>query len=142
MSEVKGLSAEALLRLPVRLRGIEVGHPVDVVLDPQGRRALGLIVLCKDEEQRFLPLTIAQIGDNEIAVPSALALLAKGELDFYRTHASSMRSLRGKIVRRAGKDVGRLEDVIVSRDGSVADFVVANGNGRVNVRADDGLVLS
>ncbi len=139
---MKGVSAEALLRLPVKSRGIELGQPIDVVLDPGGRRALGLVVLCKDEEQRFLPLTVAEIGDDEIAVASVLALLDDGELDFYRRRASTMRLLRGKIVRRAGKVVGHLEDVIVLRDGSVAELVVANGNGRERLRNDEAVKLS
>ena len=139
---MKGVSAEALLRLPVKSRGIELGQPIDVVLDPGGRRALGLVVLCKDEEQRFLPLTVAEIGDDEIAVASVLALLDDGELDFYRRRASTMRLLRGKIVRRAGKVVGHLEDVIVLRDGSVAELVVANGDGRERLRNDEAVKLS
>jgi len=139
---LKGVSAEALLRLPVKLRGVELGHPIDVVLDPGGRRALGLVVMCKDEEQRFLPLTVAEIGDDEIAVASVLALLDDGELDFYRRRASTLRLLRGRIVRRAGKVVGHLEDVIVLRDGSVAELVVANGDGRERLRNDEAIKLS
>ena len=139
---LKGVSAEALLRLPVKLRGVELGHPIDVVLDPGGRRALGLVVMCKDEEQRFLPLTVAEIGDDEIAVASVLALLDDGELDFYRRRASTLRLLRGRIVQRAGKVVGHLEDVIVLRDGSVAELVVANGGGRERLQNDEAVKLS
>jgi len=139
---LKGVSAEALLRLPVKLRGVELGHPIDVVLDPGGRRALGLVVMCKDEEQRFLPLTVAEIGDDEIAVASVLALLDDGELDFYRRRASTLRLLRGRIVRRAGKVVGHLEDVIVLRDGSVAELVVANGDGRERLQNDEAVKLT
>ena len=139
---LKGVSAEALLRLPVKLRGVELGHPIDVVLDPGGRRALGLVVMCKDEEQRFLPLTVAEIGDHEIAVASVLALLDDGELDFYRRRASTLRLLRGRIVRRAGKVVGHLEDVIVLRDGSVAELVVANGGGRERLQNDEAVKLT
>ena len=139
---MKGVSADALLRLPVKVRGVELGHPIDVVLDPDGRRAIGLVVMCKDEQQRFLPLTVAEIGDDEIAVASVLALLDDGELDFYRRRASTMRLLRGKIVRRAGQVVGHLEDVIVLRDGSVAELVVANGDGRERLRNDGAVQLS
>jgi hypothetical protein len=139
---LKGVSAEALLRLPVKVRGIELGQPIDVVLDPGGRRALGLVVLCKDDEQRFLPLTVAEIGRGEIAVASVLALLDDGELDFYRRRASTLRLLRGTIVRRAGKVVGHLEDVIVLRDGSVAELVVANGTRRERLQNDEAVKLS
>jgi hypothetical protein len=119
------------------LRGIELGHPIDLVLDPDGRRALGLVVMCKDDEQRFLPLTIAEIGEDEIVVRSAFSLLALDELDFYRTHARTIRLSRGAAVRRGGQDVGKLEDVIVSRDGSIAELVVANGDGRQLLARDD-----
>jgi hypothetical protein len=118
------IAAEELLRLPIRLRGIDVGHAVDVILDPEGRRALGLDVLCKDEEHRFLPLTAARIGGGEIAMSSALTLLASDELAFYRKRASTVRLLRGAPVQLRGKDVGPLEDVMVSVDGSIAALIV------------------
>jgi uncharacterized protein YrrD len=137
-----GVSAEALLRLPVKVRGVELGHPIDVVLDPGGRRALGLVVMCKDEEQRFLPLTVAEIGDDEIAVASVLALLDDGELDFYRRRASTMRLLRGTIVRRDGRIAGHLEDVILLRDGSIAELIVAKGDGRESLQNDEAVKLS
>ena len=118
------IAAEELLRLPIRLRGIDLGHAVDVILDPEGRRALGLDVLCKDEAHRFLPLTAAHVGDGEITVSSALTLLASDELAFYRKRASTVRLLRGAPVQLKGEDVGALEDVMVSRDGSIAALVV------------------
>jgi sporulation protein YlmC with PRC-barrel domain len=127
---VNAVSAENLLRLPVRLRGIDVGHAVDVILDPEGRRALGLDVFCKDESHRFLPLTAAQVHEDEIAVSSALTLLASDELAFYRKRASTLRVLRGSRVQSKGKDVGRLEDVMVSRDGAIAALIVETRDGR------------
>ncbi len=137
-----GVSADELLRRPVRSRGIEVGYPIDVVVDPGGRRALGLVVMCKDEVQRFLPLSVAEVGEDEIDLPSVLSLLAEAELDFYRKHASTMRLLRGSTVFRAGEEIGHLEDVIVLRDGTVAELVVANGNGRERLHVDDAVTLS
>ena len=137
-----GVSAETLLSLPVRSRGIDLGHPIDVVLDLDGRRAIGLVVLCKDDEQRFLPLTVAEVRDGEIAVTSALVLLDEAELAYYLRHASTMRRLRGSTVRSAGKEVGRLEDVLVLRDGIVAELVVANGKGRERLRIDDTVTIS
>ncbi len=122
---VSTIAAEELLRLPIRLRGIDVGHAVDVILDPEGRRALGLDVLCKDEAHRFLPLTAATIGEDEITVSSALTLLASDELAFYRKRASTVRVLRGAAVQLKGKDVGPLEDVVVSSDGTIAALIVA-----------------
>ena len=56
--------AGELLRLPVRTRGIEIGRPVDVIVDPVRNRALGFDVLCRDEEHRFLPWTAAVIEDE------------------------------------------------------------------------------
>jgi sporulation protein YlmC with PRC-barrel domain len=124
---VAALSAEALLRLPVRLRGIDLGRAVDLILDPVGGRALGIDVLCKDDEHRFLPLSAAVIDGEEIAVSSALTLLAAGELAFYRKRASTMRLLRGAPVTSKGREVGRLQDVIVGRGGAIEQLVVEDG---------------
>ena len=44
-----GVSASELLRLPVRMHGIQLGHAVDVIFDRDRRRALGLEVLCGDD---------------------------------------------------------------------------------------------
>jgi sporulation protein YlmC with PRC-barrel domain len=136
------VSAENLLRLPVRLRGIDVGHAVDVILDPDGRRALGLDILCKDDSHRFLPLTAARVGEGEIAVSSALTLLAADELAFYRKRASTVRLLRGARVQLKGKDVGRLEDVMVSHDGAVAALIVENGDGSRSYALEDELRIT
>jgi sporulation protein YlmC with PRC-barrel domain len=124
---VTAIAAEHLLRLPIRLRGIDVGFAVDVILDPEGRRALGLEVLCKDEEHRFLPFTAATIGEDEITVASALTMLAADELAFYRKRASTLRLLRGTPVVLKGKHVGRLEDVMVSGGGTIAALIVDDG---------------
>jgi hypothetical protein len=121
------LSADALLRLPVRLRGIAIGRPVDVILDLGGRRALGLDLLCRDETHRFLPLSAASVGDDEIAVSSALTLLSADELAFYRRQARTLRDMRGARVRRGTRDVGRLQDVLIGSDGEITDVVVDGG---------------
>jgi sporulation protein YlmC with PRC-barrel domain len=134
---VDAVPAEDLLRLPVRLRGIDLGHAVDVILDPEGRRVLGLDVLCKDDSHRFLPLTAAEVGLDEIAVPSALMLLASDELAFYRKSASTLRLLRGAAVQRNGEIVGRLEDVTVSPNGTIATLIVDNGDGLRSYALDD-----
>ena len=70
--QMRGLSAESLLQLPVRVRGIQLGRPVDVILDAQGARALGLDVLCGDDTHRFLPLAAVEVGEDHLAVSSAL----------------------------------------------------------------------
>jgi len=100
-----------LLRLPVRTNGIEIGHPVDLIVDPGRNRALGFDVICHDESHRFLPLTAAVFDDEQIAVDSPLLLLAEDQLDFYRTRAKSLREL-----------VPVLDSVIVDADGTL-EFV-------------------
>ena len=136
------IAAEQLLRLPIRLRGIDVGHAVDVILDPEGRRALGLDVLCKDDAHRFLPLTAARVGEDEITVASALMMLAADELAFYRKRASTVRLLRGAHVQLKGKDVGRLEDVMVSSDGTIAALIVDGAKGLTRYELDDTLRIT
>ncbi len=73
-------AAEALLGLPVRVHGIELGRPVDVVLDLESRRAIGLEVRCPDDARRFLPLAAARLREDEVAVGSALLLLDEREV--------------------------------------------------------------
>jgi hypothetical protein len=108
---VTRLPAGDLLRLPVRANGIEIGHPVDVIVDPSRSHALGFDVLCHDETHRFLPLTAAVLEDDQISVESALVLLAEDQLDFYRTRAISLRELAPV-----------LEGVVVEPDGTL-EFV-------------------
>jgi len=100
-----GVSAEQLLRLPVRVRGIDVGHAVDLLVDNDAQRVLGLDVLCRDGEHRFLPLTAAIVRPDEIAVDSALTLLTENELGFYRKRATTLR--------------GKARDVLVAPDGTI-----------------------
>jgi hypothetical protein len=121
------LSAEALLRLPVRLRGISIGRPVDVIVDLDGRRALGLELLCRDDAHRFLPLSAASFERDAITVASALTLLSEGELAFYRRQARTLRDLRGARVRRGRRDVGRLQDMLIAPDGDITELVLEDG---------------
>jgi len=111
---VNGVRVSELLLLPVRMRGIAIGRAVDVIVDPTGKQVLGFDVLCRDESHRFLPLTAAAIGDNQIAVESPLALLAEEQLDFYRKRARWLREL-----------VPALEDAWVSADGAI-ELVISN----------------
>jgi hypothetical protein len=105
---VTRLPAGDLLRLPVRTNGIEIGHPVDVIVDPERDRALGFDVLCRDASHRFLPLSAAVFEDDQITVESALVLLAEDQLDFYRTRGLSLRELAPV-----------LENVVVGADGTL-----------------------
>ena len=84
--------ATELLQLPVRLDGIRLGRCVDVVLDDDGERVVGVVVLCGDDSERFLVLDTADVQDGEIAVSSALVLLE--DVDFYRQRGRSLRDLR------------------------------------------------
>jgi sporulation protein YlmC with PRC-barrel domain len=136
---VKRFSAEQLLRLPVRVRGIDVGHVVDLLLDPDFRRVIGVEVLCKNDERRFLPLSAATISEGEIAVSSALAMLAADELAFYRERGGTIRLLRGTAVVRGRKEVGRLEDVVVTPEGIIEELAVADGATTRRLPAQDGL---
>jgi len=114
------LSAAGALQLPIRLQGIELGRPVDVLLETDSWRALGFVVRCKDESQRFLPYMASQPGDDEIAVGSALMLL--DDVAFYEKRGVSFRSLLDGAV-----DGGVLRDVVVSRDGVVSELEIERG---------------
>jgi hypothetical protein len=72
-----------LLRLPVTTNGIVLGRAVEALVDPDGR-LIGLAVVCRDGSRRFLPAGAADIRAEEIRVSSALVLLEKRELDWYR----------------------------------------------------------
>ena len=68
-------SATELLQLPVRLHGIRLGRPVDLLLDPFEWRAIGLVILCGDESSRFLVFAAADLLEAAIDVSSAFLLL-------------------------------------------------------------------
>ena len=72
---MKERTGDELLALPVRLHGIQLGRPIDLLLDPDARRAVGLDVFCGDEVHRFLPLPTAAVGRAEIRILSPLVLL-------------------------------------------------------------------
>jgi hypothetical protein len=129
--------AEALLRLPVRVRGIQLGRPVDLVLDLDGRRAIGFEVLCGDGTRRYLPLAAARVREDEIVVGSSLLLLDENDLAFYRRRARMLRALTGRVVERGRRVLGPLVDVLVSEDGAVAGLVVGEGKRRRTVPFDE-----
>jgi hypothetical protein len=112
METMGSRSATELLQLPVRLHGIRLGRPVDLLLDPVEWRALGLVVLCGDEGSRFLVFAAADIREDAIEVPSALLLLE--DVEFYRRRSRSLRDVLG----------GGLRDLLVLPDGSVEALVV------------------
>ena len=108
-----GLRAEELLRRPVLVRGIRLGHIADVLFDPDGGRVVGFDVLCGDDVHRFLPFPAAALVDGVLEVDSSLTLLDEETLAFYRR--------RGLPLSAAGE----LRDVPVVATGAVD----AAGNG-------------
>jgi len=119
-------TGDELLGLPVRLHGVQLGRPVDLLLDPEAHRAVGLDLLCGDEVHRFLPLPTAAIGDEEIRILSPLVLLEQHELDFYRSRTLALGRLRGRPIERNGRKVGLLQDVVVAEDGQLIAAIVEN----------------
>jgi hypothetical protein len=134
------LTASAALHLPVRLRGIQLGRPVDLLLETDRWNALGFVVRCGDESQRFLPLAAAQTTDDEIRIGSALLLLE--DVGFYRARGTSYRSLLGGEVQRRGGAAGRLRDLVLV-GGSVTELELDRGgaDGIVRVPATGSVVV-
>ena len=118
-------SASELLQLPVHLHGIHLGRPVDVLLDLEDWRALGLVVLCGDESRRFLVFAAADLGDDAIAVPSALLLLE--DVEFYLARSRSLRSLLGCGVVNGRHGLGELRDLLVGAVGYLINLAVYDG---------------
>jgi hypothetical protein len=119
---VRARSATELLQLPVQLHGIRLGRPVDLLLDPVDWRALGFIVLCGDDVERFLVFAGGDQHEDEIAVPSAFMLLE--DVGFYRGRSRSLRALLGRVVAREGREAGELDDLLLRPDGIVEALVV------------------
>jgi hypothetical protein len=117
-------TGDELLALPVRLHGIQLGRPVDLLLDRDAQRAVGLDVLCGDEVHRFLPLPTAAVGRGEIRILSPLVLLEQRELDFYRSRTLALSRVRGGAVERNGRQLGLLRDVVVAENGRVVAAIV------------------
>jgi len=120
------LSAADSLLLPVQLRGIQLGRPIDLLLDLDHWNVLGFVVRCGDESRRFLPLAASQVQDGEIAVGSALMLLE--DVGFYEERAVSFRSLLGREL--AG---GVFRDAWFTSGGGVAELEVEVGGARMRV---------
>ena len=132
------LSGNELLAMPVRLNGLQLGRPVDLLLDRDGLRVVGLDVLCGDGSHRFLPLPAASIS-GEIAIASPLVLLEEDELDFYRARTFGLGELRGRIVERGRAGLGTCRDVVVSPDGSLRAVVVETDRGIERIPFDAGM---
>jgi hypothetical protein len=125
-------SAGDLLGLPVRLHGLALGRPVDLFLDREDLKVVGLDVLCGDGQHRFLPLAAGEVVEDGISITSPLVLLEEEELDFYRSRTFSLGALRGRPVRRRDRNLGLLRDLLLNADCTVA-AVVVDVNGRQQV---------
>jgi hypothetical protein len=136
---MRGRPGEELLGLPVRLRGIQLGRPVDLIVDLGAGRAHGFDVLCGDEVHRFLPFAAVTVRDDELSVSSALTMLEERELAFYRDRATTLGRLRGAELERDGAPVGRLRDVVIGDGGALAAVLVDDGSGVRALDAGDGL---
>jgi hypothetical protein len=112
------LSAAASLRLPVRLHGIQLGRPTDLLIDTESWQALGVVVHCGDDSVRFLPWAASQPSDAEVAVGSALMLLE--DVAFYANRSTSLRSLIGGELPVGGV----LRDVLIGDSGAVTELEV------------------
>lgn len=141
VSVPRRFSLQSLLTRPVLLNGIELGRPLDAMLDLESRRAVGLEIVCGDQTHRFLPLGAALIGCDTISVGSALVLLDADAADFYRRRGSTFAALQGVPVQRRGRALGELRDLVVDEDGAVAAAEVGTDGARTRVRVDDSVTL-
>jgi hypothetical protein len=90
---MSGRAAADVLSLPVRMHGIQLGRPVEILLDRLTDRVIGFELRCGDGAHRFLPFAVANLRADEIVVGSALALIDERELDFYRRQARRLPEL-------------------------------------------------
>ena len=127
------LTASAALQLQVRLHGIQLGQPVDLLLDVDAWQALGFVVLCGDDSLRFLPYAACQPQDAEIAVGSALMLLEG--IEFYEKRGVSFRSLLDGEVGR-----GVLRDVVIGPRGEILELEVERDGVRERVPSGGAVV--
>lgn len=130
-----------LLRARVRLHGIQVGRPVDVILDRGQRRALGFEVHCGDDKRRFLPFSVAGFSDDTLAITSSLLLLDGSELRFYTDRGSNFASLRHTPVHRDGRLLGALADLRLSANGEIEALVANTQHGQFEVAYDARITL-
>jgi hypothetical protein len=90
---MRGRPASDLLALPVRLHGIQLGRPVDALVDAHVDRVVGFEVVCGDDRRRFLPFAVVELRPDEIALESAFTLIDEHHLDFYRRRSRRLSDL-------------------------------------------------
>jgi hypothetical protein len=138
---VRGRASE-LLRLPVRLNGLRVGQPGDLLLDRRARRAIGIDVVCGDEVVRFLPIAAARVEPGALVLDSPYLLIDHDAGSFYRRRTRTLGDLRGTDVLRGGRKLGRLDDVELGEDGTIEAILLESGerieaDANVSVLEDD-----
>ena len=82
-----GRAVSEVLALPVRMHGIQLGTPVQALLDLSADRLLGFEILCGDGTRRFLPFAVARVHADEIVVESALMLIDERDIEYYRLNS-------------------------------------------------------
>jgi hypothetical protein len=133
-------TSEDVVSRPIFLHGIELGEVAGLIVDPVKMRALGLVVRCGDERDRFLPLAAARITEQRVTIGSPLLLL--DEVPFYRAQGSTVDDLRGADVQAGGTPAGRLRDVVVSADGAVERLLVETPAGEREVPVDPAVSIA
>jgi PRC-barrel domain len=124
MASVTRRSGRELLALRLRLHGIQLGQPADLLVDRETLRVVGLDIACGDGAHRYLPLAVALVKDDEITISSPLVLLEEDELGFYRTRTFAYSSLRGRPVEVTGVAAGRLVDIVFDATGDLVEVIV------------------
>jgi hypothetical protein len=90
---MRGRAASELLSLPVRMHGIELGRPVEALVDATADRIVGFEVICGDETRRFLPFSVVDLRPRELALDSALTLIDERDLGYYRERSRRLSDL-------------------------------------------------
>jgi uncharacterized protein YrrD len=135
-----GLRASAVESRAVCFADIRLGAVVDVLLDDSLQRVLGFDVLCGDRAHRYLPLPACEIGEHAITVPSALVLLRQ-ELDFYRERGRSLTAVRGFPVRREGRSLGTLVDLVFAPSGELLELLLGTDEGEATAEPGPELLV-
>jgi hypothetical protein len=136
-----GLTATQLVALPIRLNGIQLGRPVEIAVDVERMRAVGLEVLCGDGATRFLPFAATLVRSDEISIASALVLLDESQVDFYRERARTARSLIGVPLRLGARRLGEVSDLVIAADGSIVALDLDGPEGSTRLEVDATVAL-
>lgn len=123
-----------LIGRAVRWTGIRLGVAVDLLLDRELRRAVGVVVRSGDGHDRFLPLpACVELGDS--IVPSSPLVLVNGDgLAFYQREGLSLEALRGSLVLDSDETrQATVEDVLLCENGDVAAISLSSDAARIDL---------